>query len=85
MDEDYVMVPLEFCAIMPNDILCPMCDGYAFLKMEGWTSKKPCPICKGVGQLNEFHVPSKQRMVQMVLAMTPASDREKVIQALTEQ
>lgn len=82
MGDNVYMVPTEFAAIMPMDVLCPMCEGHGLLMMENWNHKKPCPVCKGVGQMNEFRIPSTEAMVLMVLEITPPNDRRKVFEAL---
>lgn len=75
----------EFIAKMPLHVLCPMCDGKSLLKMAGWKNPKPCPICKGVGQMHKFDVPTREKMVEMVLEITPVQDREKVFDKVAEQ
>jgi hypothetical protein len=85
MMDGWVLVPVEYCAIIPGDVLCPMCEGKAFVSMEGWKNKKPCPICRGVGQMKENLIPSRQIMIQKMMAITPPEDREKIYEALMQQ
>jgi hypothetical protein len=59
-----------------------MCDGSAFVRLEEWKQRKPCPICRGVGQLKTSEIPTKHEMVEKMLAITPVQDREKVLAAL---
>lgn len=72
----------DYVAFIPTSMLCPMCDGTAFVRLQGWKNRKPCPVCKGVGQLREKELPTKHQMVDMVLEITPVQDREKVLNAL---
>lgn len=69
--------PREFVAQIDGHVLCPMCDGRGSVKMETWKFPKPCPVCHGCGQMDRFSIPTKEKMIEMVMAITPARDRKE--------
>ena len=48
---------------------CRLCKGAGqLLFLEGkWKNPRPCPVCRGVGQMREDQMPSGEQMVDMVL------------------
>lgn len=55
------------------EVMCPLCQntGKVMLTSEDdtqiWNHARPCPICKGVGQINKARVPTREEIAHAMM------------------
>jgi hypothetical protein len=63
--------PPDFIAMVPNHSVCKICEGYGTYTLPHFKNPRPCPVCQGVGQMNENLLPSTETIAQMLMHVFP--------------
>jgi hypothetical protein len=71
-DHDVIGVfPPDMIAMVRNHSLCVICEGYGIYSLPQFKNPRPCPVCQGVGQMNQSLLPSSEVIADMLMNVFP--------------
>lgn len=57
----------EFSVFVRDNTICTLCRGAFSVITDEWQNPRPCPICKGVGQIPIERMPTDKEMAMAML------------------
>lgn len=63
----------DVSAFQRKHIRCPLCKKTGMVMLTGehgeslWNTTRPCPICKGVGQIHQNRIPTMEEIAEKMI------------------
>ena len=57
----------DVCVFQRDNMECPLCLKTGMVLMDEWNSPRPCPICRGVGQIKTDNIPTQEEIAMKML------------------